>query len=560
MLRGLLKIKIRSKGREKEGSPKGSEVDAESKKTSTEGRRKLLSPFKGKEPTPPAPVALFSKLPEDAEVIESYPIQPPFSKVTIASLPELGGARAYFIEEVQLSPQEQLIFRKLMDIMSVEIEPPEEEGVDLNEYVEGEAERLAKKYGLMKQIRRLGEGSWPRIVYYLQRDLIGFGPLHVIMSDRMIEDISVNGVNIPIYVWHRRYESMPTNLTIVDEATLDNLLIKLTHLAQKHISTAFPLLDAMLPTKDRVAATFRREVSPKGSTFCIRRFREQPFSIVELIELGTLNEMLAAYFWLLIENRMTIAVIGGTGAGKTSTLNALASLVKPSMKIVTVEEIPELLLPHENWVQLVSRPSYGLGMAKIGEVSLFELVKVSLRYRPDYIVVGEIRGEEAFVLFQAMATGHGGLTTLHAESVDHAVKRLTSPPMNIAESYIPLINAMIMQERVQLPRPRAGLTFGRRIREVYEVLDYGRYERIASWNPVNDTFVTDFRKSEMLRRIALRHGVDFELVLEELAKRALLFHDLLRQGVRDNREVRKEIMRYYLLNPFPALTLERRVG
>jgi len=174
--------------------------------------------------------------------------------------------------------------------------------------------------------------------------------------------------------------------------------------------------------------------------------------------------------------------------------------------------------------------------------------------------VGEIRGEEAFVLFQAMATGHGGLTTLHAESVDHAVKRLTSPPMNIAESYIPLINAMILQERVQLPRPRAGLTFGRRIREVYEVLDYGRYERIASWDPISDTFVTDFRRSEMLRRIALRHGVDFELVLEELAKRALLFHDLLRQGMRDNREVRKEIMRYYLLNPFPALTLERRVG
>ncbi len=553
------------KGKGEEAREEGPELSAKSgegeRKASPEGLRKALSSlFKGKEVALPPPVAVFSKLPEDAEVIETYPIQPPFSSVTIASLPELGGGRAYFIEEVQLSPQEQQVFRKLMDMLSVEIEPPEEEGVDLNKYVEREAERLAKKYGLAKRIQRLGEGSWRRIVYYLQRDLIGFGPLHVIMSDRMIEDISVNGVGIPVYVWHRRYESMPTNLTIVDEATLDNVLIKLTHLAQKHISTAFPLLDAMLPTKDRVAATFRREVSPKGSTFCIRRFREQPFSVVELIELGTLNELLAAYFWLLIENRMTMAVIGGTGVGKTSTLNALASLVKPSMKIVTVEEIPELLLPHENWVQLVGRPSYGLGMAKIGEISLFELVKVSLRYRPDYIVVGEIRGEEAFVLFQAMATGHGGLTTLHAESVDHAVKRLTSPPMNIAESYIPLINVMIMQERVQLPRPRAGLTFGRRIREVYEVLDYGRYNKIAAWNPVNDTFITDFRKSEMLKRIALRHGVDFELVLEELTKRALLFHDLLRRGVRDNKEVRKEIMRYYLLNPFPVLTIERRVG
>lgn len=549
-MKGLLR---KEKGRLLESSAKTE------KKATTERPKKPFSLFKKKEIPPPSPVAVFSKLPEDAEVVETYPIHPPFSKVTIASLPELGGGRAYFIEEVQLSPQEQAIFRKLMDIVSVEIEPPEQH-VDLNKYVEGEAERLAKKYGLMRQIKKLGEGSWPKIVYYLQRDLIGFGPLHVIMSDRMIEDVSVNGVDIPVYVWHRKYESMPTNLRIVDEAALDNILIKLTHLAQKHISTAFPLLDAMLPTKDRLAATFRREVSPKGSTFCIRRFREVPFSVVELIELGTLNEVLAAYFWLLIENRMTIAVIGGTGAGKTTTLNALASLVKPSMKIVTVEEIPELLLPHENWVQLVARPSYGLGIAKIGEVSLFELVKLSLRYRPDYIVVGEIRGEEAFVLFQAMATGHGGLTTLHAESVDHAVKRLTSPPMNIAESYVPLINVMVLQERVQLPRPRAGLTFGRRMREVYEVLDYGRYERIAYWDSVSDTYVTDFKKSEMLRRIALRHGVDFELVLEELAKRALLFHDMLRQGVKGNNEVRREIMRYYLLNPFPALTIERRAG
>jgi len=509
---------------------------------------------------PPPPVAVFSSLPEDAEIIESYLIHPPFSKVTIAALPELGGGKAYFIEEVELTPEERLILEKLIDIMSIEVEPPKEEKIDSGRYVENEASRLAKKYGLIKRIKRLGENSWSKILYYLNRDLVGFGPLHVLMSDRMIEDISVNGVNLPVYVWHRKYESMPTNLKIIDEKTLDNLLIKLTHLAQKHISTAFPILDAMLPGKDRVAATFRYEVSPKGSTFCIRRFREEPFSIVDLIELGTVDEMLAAYFWLMIENRMTMAIIGGTGAGKTSTLNALASLVKPSMKIVTVEEIPELLLPHENWVQLVSRESYGLGMAKIGEISLFDLVKVSLRYRPDYIVVGEVRGEEAFVLFQAMATGHGGLTTLHAESIEHAVKRLTSPPMNVAESYIPLINVAILQERVQLPRPRMGLTFGRRIREVCEVIDYGKYERIASWNPITDSFNSNFRKSEMLKRIALKYGVSVENVLEELSRRAIFFRDLLASGVRNNSEVKREIMRYYLLNPFPAITLKRAIG
>ncbi|MEM2163040.1 MAG: type II/IV secretion system ATPase subunit [Candidatus Bathyarchaeia archaeon] len=513
--------------------------------------------FEKKKVTSPPEVAVFSRIPEGAEIIESYYVNPPFSKVTIASLREIGGEKAYFIEEVKLSPEEYRIYSTLLDIMSVEVEPPEKGGADIYRHVENEAIRLAKKYGISKRVRRLGEESWARILYYIKRDLVGFGPLHVLMSDRMIEDISVNGVNMPIYIWHRKYESMPTNLKIVDEKTLDNILIKLTHIAQKHISTAFPILDAMLPTKDRLAATFRYEVSPKGSTFCIRRFREEPFSIIDLIELGTLDEMLAAYLWLMIENRMTMMVIGGTGAGKTSTLNALASLVKPSMKIVTVEEIPELMFPHENWVQLVSRESYGLGMSKVGEISLFNLVKVSLRYRPDYVIVGEIRGEEAFVLFQAMATGHGGLTTLHAESLEHAVKRLTSPPMNIAESYIPLVNVALVQERVQLPRMRMGLSFGRRIREVYEIIDYGRYERVASWNPLTDTFTYNFRKSEMLNRIALKYGISVESVLEELSRRALLLHDLLARGIKSNAEVRMEITRYRLLNPFPAIAIRR---
>jgi Type IV secretory pathway, VirB11 components, and related ATPases involved in archaeal flagella biosynthesis len=162
-----------------------------------------------------------------------------------------------------------------------------------------------------------------------QRDFLGFGSIHVVMKDPMIEDISVNGLGTPVYVWHRRYESMPTNLTFTDEAALDNLIVKLTHLSSKHISTAYPILDAMLPGKDRLAATFKREVSPKGGSFTIRRFREEPFSIIELIEMGTVNEYVAAYLWMLIENRMTIAVIGGTGAGKTSTLNAIASLSNP---------------------------------------------------------------------------------------------------------------------------------------------------------------------------------------------------------------------------------------
>jgi flagellar protein FlaI len=242
-----------------------------------------------------------------------------------------------------------------------------------------------------------------------------------------------------------------------------------------------------------------------------------------------------------------MAIIGGTGAGKTSTLNAIASLVKPSMKIVTVEEIPELNLPHENWVQLVSRESYGLGEMKTGSVSLFELVKTSLRYRPDYIVVGEIRGEEAFVLFQALATGHGGLTTFHADSLDYTVKRLTSPPMNVAEAYVPLINVAVLVERVQLPiSSSAFVTFGRRIKSVQEVVEFEKYKTISSWDPITDTFNVNFKDSKQLGIIAAKHGAPFEDTLSEIQARSALLRQLRASGVRKNVDIAKSITTYYL--------------
>ncbi len=499
------------------------------------------------------PAVVFSRLPDAATIIETYDVSPPHSKITVASLSELGGGNAYFMDEVALSDSEKPYLVKLVDILSKEIAPPKA-GISARIHVTNEAHRLAKKYGLSKKIQ---EDSWPRLEYHILRDLVGFGDIDVIMNDPMIEDLSVNGVNLPVYIWHRKYESLPTNLMFTDETALDNLIIKLTHLSGKHISTAFPVLDAMLPGKDRLAATFRREVSPKGGSFSIRRFREEPFSIVELIEMGTLNEEIAAYFWLLIENRMTVAVIGGTGAGKTSTLNALASLVKPSMKIVTVEEIPEINLRHDNWIQLVSRESYGLGAYKTGEVTLFELVKTSLRYRPDYIVVGEIRGEEAFVLFQALATGHGGLTTLHAENLEYTVKRLTSEPMNVANTYIPLLNVAPLVERVKLPITRvAGSSFGRRVKSLVEIVDYNNYKIISQWNPSDDTFRVNLAESEMLRRIASRYGVPVEIILDEAAARAAFLHTLKATDIKKNVDLARQITNYY--NELNHLGLRRK--
>jgi flagellar protein FlaI len=503
----------------------------------------LREMFEKKVP-PETSTVIFKEPPSNAQAIETYNIHPSYSQVTIMSLPELGGGKAYFISEVKLSKEDKQTLRKLSDIISKELEPPKND-VDPITHIDKEAERLAKKYGLTKKDKVTPE-SWSKILYYLHRDFLGFGHIHVVMNDPMIEDISVNGLGMPVFVWHRKYESIPTNLTFINDNALDNLVIKLTHLSNKHISSAFPILDAMLPNKDRLAATYKREVSPKGGSFTIRRFRAEPFSIIDLIDLGTINEELAAYLWMLVENRMTIAVIGGTGAGKTSTLNALASLVKPQMKIVTVEEIPEINVPHENWVQLVSRESYGLGTVKTGLITLFDLVRTSLRYRPDYIVVGEIRGEEAFVLFQALATGHGGLTTLHADSIDYAMKRLTSPPMNVSKIYIPLINVTCMVERIQLPSARGNMTFGRRLTSISEVIDYEEYRSMAKWNPMNDTFQTTFEESEQLQRIAVRNGLTLKDILCEIQHRTLLIHNLREKGVKKNTELSNFLTNYYV--------------
>jgi flagellar protein FlaI len=531
----------------KSAKPEKNKAKPQKQEGKSSSTRSLGGFFKKKLP-PEISSVIFKEPPSNAHALETYIIQPPYSQVKIMSLPELGGGKAYFISEVKLTPEENLIHHKLSGMITKELEPPKP-GTDPIAHIDTEAERLAKKYGMLKKKKDKmipPPESWAKILYYLHRDFLGFGHIHVIMNDPMIEDISVNGMDTPVYVWHRKYESMPTNITFIDENALDNLIVKLTHLSSKHISTAFPILDAMLPSKDRLAATFKREVSPKGGSFTIRRFREEPFSIVDLVEMGTINDQIAAYLWMLIENRMTIAVIGGTGAGKTSTLNALASLVKPQMKLVTVEEIPEMNVPHDNWVQLVSRESYGLGTAKTGEVTLFDLVKTSLRYRPDYIVVGEIRGEEAFVLFQALATGHGGLTTLHADSIDYAMKRLTSPPMNVAKIYVPLINIAAMVERVQLPSAKGNMTFGRRLTSISEVIDYGEYRTVGKWDPVNDTFKTSFEESEQLQKIGTRFGFTKKDLISEITHRAILLHDLREKGIRNNAELSKFITNYYV--------------
>ncbi|MEM1516392.1 MAG: type II/IV secretion system ATPase subunit [Thermofilum sp.] len=482
---------------------------------------------------------IFLPVKEDYKVIDEYWVSEPFAKVKIVEIPEAGNQRAYFAEEVQLTPQEQKAVSKLIDILSVELEPPASFDVELRDHIIKEARHLAEKY--RSSVRGLPEESWNKVLYYIERDLIGYGPIEILMRDYKLEDISCDGVDRAIHVWHRDYESIPTNIVFTSRDYLREFIVKITHMAGKHISAAFPIVDAMLPGRHRLAATYGEEVSPRGSTFTIRKFREKPLSIVELVESGNIDSWSAGYLWLMLENRMTLMVIGATAAGKTTLLNAIANFFKPGFKIVTIEETPELNLPHENWVQLVSRESYGLGESKAGEISLYDLVRLSLRYRPDYIIVGEVRGEEAFVLFQAMSTGHGGLSTMHADSLDRAVKRLTSPPMNVAPSYIPSLNIAMLSERTLLPN--GG--FGRRVKHIWEVEDYEKYREIVRWNPTKDKHEV-VSESYHLKVLAEKLGRKVEDLLNEIQRRRVVVEWLRVKGIKETRDVFRYINQYYM--------------
>ena len=478
----------------------------------------------------------------DYEVITEYFIEKPNSKIKILSSPELGEGLHYYVEEAPLSTEQYETYEKIVRILSKEFESPTEEHVDPKDYVFEQAEIIAEKYH--RSLGKFSMEQWDQVFYYVVRDLIGYGPLQGIMGDPDIEDISCNGIDMPVYVWHRRYESIPTNITFTSEQTLNDFLVKMAHRGSKHLSSAQPLLDAMLPEKHRLAATFMKEVSMKGSTFCIRKFRAEPYSIVDLIKIGTLSERIAAYFWLILEHKKSFMIVGGTGSGKTTMLNSLLSLMSQNDKIVTVEEVPELSPPVANWTQLQSRESFNFGDGPSGSISLFDLIKVSLRYRPDYVIVGEIRGEEAYVLFQALATGHGGLCTMHADSIDRVVKRLTSPPMNVSEVYIPLMNIALYIQRVELPGKRDGISFGRRVRTVSEIAEYDNYIEVARWDPRKDVFSTWFKDSFILQQISATSGRSMDELLEEIDKREQYIHNIVESGVRAQRDVAEKVLFY----------------
>ena len=257
------------------------------------------------------------------------------------------------------------------------------------------------------------------------------------MKDPNLEDISCDGNKVPLFLYHRHYRNIKTNIAFESDV-LNSLAITLAQRSGKHISTGSPMIDATLPDGSRLQLTLGTEVTTRGTSFTIRKFREDPFSPIELMEIGTFNADSLVYFWLAIENNKSLIFIGGTASGKTTSLNAVSLFIPPVAKVVSIEDTREITLYHDNWIASVTREALSEGG---NAITMFDLLRAAMRQRPEYILVGEVRGSEAQTLFQAMNTGHTTFFTMHAGSVDAAIHRLESEPLNVPRNMVQALSS-----------------------------------------------------------------------------------------------------------------------
>lgn len=394
-----------------------------------------------------------------------------------------------------------------------------------------------------------------KIKYYIVRDFTGLGKIDAIMKDQNIEDVYCNGVNVPVFVRHKKYGSLKSNIIFDDMEELEKFVMVLSQKSKRFVTYAEPLLDATLPDGSRLQASFGKDVTLKGPTFSIRKFQKLPLTPIELIKFGTTSPAMMAYFWLAIENNMTILIAGGSGTGKTSFLNAICLFIPPDNKIISIEDTSEINLPHENWVKAITRAGYGprTGKTRYGEITMFDLLKASLRQRPDYVIVGEVRGEEASVLFQGMASGHSSLGTIHAESLEAVMERLTTPPINLPPNLIELVDLIVLEILATSKGPNA-----RRINKIIEIKNVSRERPDIKtpflWDPYGDNFmpIETFLSSGgvpydsfLIEKLSLKTGKTKDELLQELKRRERIINWMVKNDVNKFHDVFNIISSYW---------------
>ncbi len=419
-------------------------------------------------------------------VLEKKDIEKPYSRVSIVQNKETS-EMIYFVEEPPISDVLKNIIKSIKDFIVYSIN----DSFSSNERKANFIRDIIDKYVIEKSLA-ISNLDKEKIFYYIFRDFVGYGPIQVMMIDPDIEDISCDGPRLPVFIYHRRYGSMKSNVQFESDEDLDTYVVWIVQKSGKHISVANPMVDCSLPDSSRLQATLSREVTKRGSTFTIRRFKESPFTPLDLVKLKTLDKKMLSFLWLAVEHGMSAFVVGGTASGKTTTLNTLLLFIPPGKKIISIEDTREINIPHENWIPAVTKPGIGevnpITNKRVGEVNMFDLLVATLRQRPNYIVVGEVRGQEAYTVFQAMATGHTAYTTFHADEIRAMVHRLESEPINLPRVMLTSLDLVILQGQVKV---EGKLT--RRIKDISEIVpesssDELNINRVYSWEQTFDEF------------------------------------------------------------------------
>ena len=463
-------------------------------------------------------------IPDEYDPLDQYWVEKGRSLIVIAHNRRTN-QKEYLLFEPTLSDFEyELLERLHEDLRDVLILSSDEIRKDRKQLLLEKMYRLLDDYGLS-----LEWSTMFKLQYFLIRNFIGWSRLDPLMKDSMLEDISCDGNNIPLFLYHRQYRNIKTNIAF-EADVLNSLAITLAQRSGKHISTGSPMIDATLPEGSRLQLTLGTEVTTRGTSFTIRKFREEPFSPIELMEMGTFNADALVYFWLAIENNKSLIFIGGTASGKTTSLNAVSLFIPPVAKVVSIEDTREITLYHDNWIASVTREALTEGG---NAINMFDLLRAAMRQRPEFILVGEVRGAEAQTLFQAMNTGHTTFSTMHAGSVDAAIHRLESEPLNVPRNMMQALNIMSVQGLIYRGTERV-----RRSQEIVEIAGIDpstgnlRVNNVFVYDPVHDVFAYTGR-SQVYADISEKRGWTRDQLETEISVRKSILEAMQKQDIKD---------------------------
>ena len=459
----------------------------------------------------------------------------------------------YDVIKQNYSPEEKILLNEIRENL-VDLAISTGENFQLNEekLLNDIKAFIFNKFSTQPQNKNITNEYLDTLSGKLLRDIIGYGKIDSLIQDDELEEIMIIGVGKPLFVYHRKYGMMKTNIRFNEEQELLDLIDSMSREINRRIDQESPILDGRLKDGSRINATIP-PVSADGPSLTIRKFKKNPLTVIDLINSKTISLELAAFFWLCFDGlgvKSANAIIsGGTSSGKTTTLNALSAFIPPKERIITIEDTLELQIPHEHVIRMETRPA---NVENKGELTMNDLVKNSLRQRPDRIIVGEVRGEEAITLFTALNTGHSGFGTLHSNSARETITRLTTKPMSVPKIMIQAIDFIIMQNRIYTP---SGISY-RRVSEVAEIvgIEEGvtQLNRIFKWNPERDRIENVSVSSSTLTQIANLSGKSLHEIYREIENRELVLKHMLNHNIHTVNDV-NAVLELYYANPQKVL-------